>query len=88
MPPKKPTKTVQLKRNDVPMQFRRGHPIAESVGDLKKLLSELPDSLPIHNDGGGLGSLDGVCLIVFNLAVGSPGEAHLQFCDPETWENR
>jgi hypothetical protein len=53
----------QKSLEEIPKMFYRGddHPEAQTVGELKMHLNDLPDDLPIHN-----GFNDGVMLIVFN----------------------
>lgn len=55
------------------------HPKAETVGELKKLLAELPDDLPVHHTWGA-----GPELIVYNH--GRP-DMHLEFTEPDDADN-
>lgn len=64
--------------NQIPEAYFKGdeHPIARTVGDLKKLLNDLPDELRIEASFG-----DNVCLVVYNTSekYHKPHEAHLRF---------
>jgi len=54
-----------------------GHPKIYTVGELKEILGELPDDLPIKQGFG-----DGVMLIVYNH---DDGEDHLEFEEIEDY---
>lgn len=55
--------------NEIDKKFyKKDLPVARNVGELKLLLSELPDSLPIDEDQ--------VSVVVFNI---KKGNTHLSF---------
>lgn len=51
------------------------HPVAQNVGELKALLAELPDDLPLSD-----GWQNAPCLIVYNYGQ---HDVHLQLCEQE-----
>ena len=53
-------------------------PRAYTVKELRKLLKQLPNNLPIEQ-----GFEGGVMLIVYNVSRGNP---HLEFIEVEGWE--
>ena len=60
------------------------HPRANTVGDLKTLLKELPDNLKISTNWN-----KGCALVVFNIDIDKDQphqeERHLSFCDTEEY---
>lgn len=62
-----------MKKKEIPDKFYKGEnqPIVETVGELKKALTELPDDLPIKSTW-----TDGFKLVVFNHGQDSE---HLSF---------
>jgi hypothetical protein len=61
----------------IPEKFYKAdkHPRAESVGQLKKLLAQLPDDLPVSD-----GWRNAPAVVVFNH--GQP-DMHLQLCEAD-----
>jgi hypothetical protein len=69
---------INIMKDLVPEKFYKGDidkPQAQNVGDLKKLLDELPDHLNIEQ-----GFDKGVTLVVFNIRNRNP---HLSFQENE-----
>ena len=66
------------RREEIDPKFYKGgsKPIVHTVSELKELLSELPDDLPIMPDE------DGVALIVYNVKT----DAFLSLDDASDWE--
>lgn len=73
----------------IPEKYYKGdaeerHPHAHTVGELKKLLDELPDDLTIETTFN-----EGVALVVFNIdeegANPAANPRHLQFQDTEEY---
>ncbi|MDP1930922.1 MAG: hypothetical protein Q8L60_05655 [Gammaproteobacteria bacterium] len=61
----------------IPKKFYKGDlqkPVAFTVGELKAILQELPDELPIQSEFAG-----GVELVVYNVKA---EDAHLAFREP------
>ncbi len=72
-------------KDQIPVKFYKGdHPHVKNVGELKKLLEELPDSLKLKT-----GWNSGCALVVFNIDIDKDqphqDERHLSFCDTEEY---
>jgi hypothetical protein len=70
-------KTPKLQEPLIPKKFYMSglHPTASNVGELKTLLSELPDDLPVCDGWGGAPEV-----IVYNHGA---SDQHLQLCEAE-----
>ena len=65
-------------KDTIPKKYWNGenHPQASTVGELKKLLNDLPDGLPVNPHD------NGVSLVVYNISLKN---THLEFEEASDW---